>query len=167
MPDSRDLRVLIVAALTAAAYQCDGDCGLPEHECFNSHPITWSGMAAGRTHITGSAADIADIALAAIQGAYVPPPPGDDRAALPDHLLAAIAPHTVPYVSSYEQIADACAAAGWETTDSALRAELLEWAARMRASCRQTRKQDMAPCGHPKHRRQPSTPAGPGSEETP
>jgi len=58
------LRTAIVAALTAAAYQCDGDCGLPEHECFNAHPITWSGMVAGHTHIIGGAADIADAVLA-------------------------------------------------------------------------------------------------------
>ena len=77
MPDAPapDLRAAIVAALTTAAYRCDGDCGLPEHECFNAHPITWSGMVAGHTHITGGAADIADIALDAIQGVYVPPPP--------------------------------------------------------------------------------------------
>jgi hypothetical protein len=57
------LRAAIVAALTEAAYRCSGDCGLNEHECLNNHPITWSGMVAGHTHITGGAADIADIVM--------------------------------------------------------------------------------------------------------
>lgn len=41
-----DLRQRIADALTAAAHQCDGNCGLDERACYDAHPITWSAMAA-------------------------------------------------------------------------------------------------------------------------
>lgn len=149
MPDAPDLRAAIVAALTAAAYHCGGDCGMPEHECFNSHPITWSGMVAGHTHLTGGAADIADIALAAIQGAYVPPPPGSDRAALPGHILDLISAEVRPYLSTACEVAQALERQALERPN----VELLEWATRMHAQCRITHKYTMQPCacgcGHP------------------
>jgi hypothetical protein len=42
----------------------------------------------------------AEAALAAIQDAYVPPPPGSDREQLPDHLLALIRPELPFYLST-------------------------------------------------------------------
>lgn len=92
----------------------------------------------------------ADVALATIQGAYVPPPPGSDRDKLPDHLLAVAASHMPPYTSTACQMADALEAAAGEQPE--LVGELREWAQRMRSSCRITRKQDMAACQHPQHR---------------
>lgn len=93
----------------------------------------------------------ADAALGAVQAAYVSPPPGSDRAKLPDHILAVI--DAAPYISSYEQIADALEAA--IPAHPELADELQLWADRMRDSCRQTRKQDMAPCAHLLHRARP------------
>lgn len=98
--------------------------------------------------------------IAALQTRYVPPPPGSDRDALPGHIRAAIALHMPPYISTYEQTADGCGAAAHDYPEMA--EELRTWADRMRVSCRQSRKQDLAPCEHPKHREQP---AGPGSED--
>jgi hypothetical protein len=85
----------------------------------------------------------------ALQGLYVPPPPGSDRDALPEHLRELIAPHMPPYTSTYCQTADALEAAAERRPEVA--AELRQWAERQRASCRLTRKQDMAPCDHPWH----------------
>uniref|UniRef100_UPI0030E0A33E hypothetical protein n=1 Tax=Streptomyces tubercidicus TaxID=47759 RepID=UPI0030E0A33E len=62
-----DLRQRIADALTAAAHQCDGNCGLDERACYDAHPITWSAMAGGTTHIDGSVTAIADAVLALVQ----------------------------------------------------------------------------------------------------
>ena len=59
----RKLREQYAAALTAAAHQCDGDCGLDERACYDAHPITWSAMAGGTTHVDGSVVAIADTVL--------------------------------------------------------------------------------------------------------
>jgi hypothetical protein len=91
----------------------------------------------------------ADVVLAAIHGQYVPPPPGSDRDKLPDRLLAVIGPHMRPYLSTGCQTANALEMAAGRHPDMA--GELREWAERMRASCRQTRKQDMARCRHAQH----------------
>ncbi|WP_367134496.1 MULTISPECIES: hypothetical protein [Streptomyces] len=58
------LRRLYTEALRAAAYQCDGACGLDERACYDAHPITWSGMAGGHTHIDGAIDAIVDTVLA-------------------------------------------------------------------------------------------------------
>ncbi|MEV5915753.1 hypothetical protein AB0M00_43585 [Streptomyces chartreusis] len=59
-----DLRTSITEALTAAAYECDGKCGLAEQECFDAHPITFSAMSNGVTHINASVKAIADVVAA-------------------------------------------------------------------------------------------------------
>lgn len=82
--------------------------------------------------------------LDALQGLYVPPPPGSDRDALPEHLRALIAPHMRPYVSTACETAAACRQAAEQHPEHA--GELQAWAQREDAACRQTRKQDMAAC---------------------
>uniref|UniRef100_UPI00378776DF hypothetical protein n=1 Tax=Streptomyces sp. NPDC020983 TaxID=3365106 RepID=UPI00378776DF len=91
-------------------------------------------------HHRGEAAAV----LAAIQGLYVPPPPGSDRDALPEHLRRLIAPQMRSYTSTACETARACFLASQVFTDHA--AELGEWERREHASCRLTRKQDMAEC---------------------
>ena len=62
------------AVLTAAAYECDGPdkgCPLPEQECFLAHPVTFSALVGGVTHVSGSSLDIARIVLQA--AAELPP----------------------------------------------------------------------------------------------
>lgn len=56
----------VVRALAEAAYRCDGNCGLSERECFDAHPVTWSGMVGGTTHVDGSTEAISAIAVKAI-----------------------------------------------------------------------------------------------------
>jgi hypothetical protein len=63
------LRDRIADKLTAAAYECDGKCGLSERECYDAHPITFSAMAGGTTHVDGSVTAIADAVLAALPSA--------------------------------------------------------------------------------------------------
>jgi hypothetical protein len=70
------LRDRIADTLTAAAYECDGKCGLSERECYDAHPITFSAMAGGTTHVDGSVTAIADAVLAVL-------PEPADRAAEP------------------------------------------------------------------------------------
>ena len=79
--------------------------------------------------------------------AWTPPPPGSDRDKLPDHVLAVV--DLGPYDSTACQMARALEAAALRRPDMA--EELLQWAGRMHASCRLTRKQDMAPCQCPHH----------------
>lgn len=61
------LRDRISAALSAAAHQCDGNCGLSERECYDAHPITWSAMVAGTTHIDGSTTAVADMVVGVLK----------------------------------------------------------------------------------------------------
>lgn len=63
------LRDRIADKLTAAAYECDGKCGLSERECYDAHPITFSAMAGGTTHVDGSVTAIADAVLAELPSA--------------------------------------------------------------------------------------------------
>jgi hypothetical protein len=72
------LRDRIADKLTAAAYECDGKCGLSERECYDAHPITFSAMAGGTTHVDGSVTAIADAVLAEL------PEPADRAAVLAD-----------------------------------------------------------------------------------
>lgn|GEM_PF-4234455 len=51
-------------ALRRAAYECDGDCGLPEDECWTTYPVAWSAMVAGETHVHGSTEALARTVLA-------------------------------------------------------------------------------------------------------
>jgi hypothetical protein len=92
----------------------------------------------------------ADIALAAIQDRYVPPPPGSDRDKLPDHVLAAIGPHLRPYLSTACETAQACHIAAARDLD--LHDELRGWEQREHSACRLRRKQDVADCGCRCHR---------------
>jgi hypothetical protein len=85
--------------------------------------------------------------------AWTPPPPGSDRDKLPDHLLALIADRMRPYLSTACETAAALEAAG--PANPGHGDELRQWAEREHASCRLTRKQDMAPCSCPHHREQP------------
>lgn len=63
-----NLRKLIADALAAAAYECDGQCGLSEEACYEAHPINWAAMVNGVTHVTASVTAIADVVLAALLG---------------------------------------------------------------------------------------------------
>jgi hypothetical protein len=59
-------------ALRDQAAQClDEDCPLTEQECWESHPVNWSGMAAGNTRIEGPADSVARVVLAAVLPAYI------------------------------------------------------------------------------------------------
>ncbi|MGY5048263.1 hypothetical protein ACWDE0_21925 [Streptomyces sp. 900105755] len=73
--DRTALRDRIAEALTSAAFECDGKCGLSEQACYDAHPITFSAMSNGITDVTGSVTAIADIVL----GVLAPP---TDRAAV-------------------------------------------------------------------------------------
>lgn len=64
-----DLREAIIAALEAAATKCEGDCGLDERACYLAHPINWSAMVGGTTHVDGAVTAIADAVLAVVQPA--------------------------------------------------------------------------------------------------
>lgn len=70
--------------------------------------------------------------------AWTPPPPGDTREQLPDHLLDLIRPYLRGYTST------ACQTAGYLAEAIAdhprHRAELAEWRERMRARCRTNQK---------------------------
>lgn len=57
------LRELLVKAFTEAAYECDGKCELEEEACNDAHPILFSGLAAGDTHVADVAGALADLAL--------------------------------------------------------------------------------------------------------
>jgi hypothetical protein len=70
--DQAELRDRIADKLTAAAYECDGKCGLSERECYDAHPITFSAMAGGTTHVDGSVTAIADAVLAVLPEAADP-----------------------------------------------------------------------------------------------
>jgi hypothetical protein len=86
----------------------------------------------------------AECVLAALQGLYVPPPPGDDRDALPAELRALIQPHMPEYLSTACQTALSLDRAS-QILPSHM-AVLLRWERRQHAACRRTRKQDMAKC---------------------
>lgn len=92
--------------------------------------------------------------LTAMQGLYVPPPPGSDRDKLPDRLLAVI--EMEPYLSTYCQTAAALEEAArtkggtWE--EPGLLYDVALAATRAHAACRLTRKQDMGGCVCPHHR---------------
>ena len=94
---------------------------------------------------------VTEAVLGVVQSSYVPPPPGSDRDKLPDHLLALI--EMGPYLSTGCETAHALERA--IPVHTYLAGELAEWAEREHASCRQTRKQDMAPCRCPHHQARP------------
>jgi hypothetical protein len=94
--------------------------------------------------------------LAAIQGLYVPPPPGSDRDALPEHLRGLIAPHMRPYISTACETALALDRAAQTHLPSMT--TLVDWERRQHAACRITRKQDMAECVCDCHPTTPTTP---------
>jgi hypothetical protein len=60
------LRDRIAERLTAAAFECDGKCGLSEQDCYDAHPISFSVMSNGVTHVTGSVTEIAAAVLAVL-----------------------------------------------------------------------------------------------------
>lgn len=64
--DRAALRDRIAEALTAAAFECDGKCGLSEQDCYDAHPITFSALSNGTTHVNASVTALADAALAAL-----------------------------------------------------------------------------------------------------
>ncbi|MEV7389591.1 hypothetical protein [Streptomyces sp. NPDC091215] len=65
----------IADALTAAAFECDGKCGLSEQECYDAHPIMFSAMSNGTTHVNASVTAIAELVLSVL------PDPAAARAA--------------------------------------------------------------------------------------
>lgn len=69
-----DLRERIAEALRSAAFECDGKCGLSERDCYDAHPINFSAMSNGTTHVSGPVTAIADAALAVL------PAPADHTA---------------------------------------------------------------------------------------
>lgn len=66
----------IAQALTAAAHDCDGDCGLTEADCRAAHPIVVSATVGDTVHIDGPVEAIADAVLAVL------PSPADRVAVL-------------------------------------------------------------------------------------
>ncbi|MEV8474874.1 hypothetical protein [Streptomyces sp. NPDC051173] len=62
------LRQRYIAALQAAAFPCDGDCGLDERACYDAHPVTWAGTVGQETHVEGAASAIVDVLLAVQDG---------------------------------------------------------------------------------------------------
>ncbi|WUH94579.1 hypothetical protein OG900_33485 [Streptomyces sp. NBC_00433] len=95
-------------------------------------------------HITGEFGDSMRLRVAITDPDYAPPPPGSDRDALPEHLRALIAPHMRPYLGTGCETARACFLAAEAFPEHA--DELRAWGQREHASCRTTRKQDMARC---------------------
>ncbi|MGW4603694.1 hypothetical protein ACWENS_10535 [Streptomyces sp. NPDC004532] len=61
------LRQRIAEALTAAAFECDGKCGLAARECYDAHPIILSAVSNGTTHVDAPVTAIADAVLAVMQ----------------------------------------------------------------------------------------------------
>lgn len=57
----------IAEALTAAAFECDGRCGLAARECYDAHPIILSAVSNGTTHVDAPVTAIADAVLAVVQ----------------------------------------------------------------------------------------------------
>ncbi|MGW4075952.1 hypothetical protein ACWELB_20985 [Streptomyces asiaticus] len=141
-----DLRRAIADALTAAAYECDGKCGLSERDCYDARPITFSAMAGGITHVDGAVTSIADVAVNAIQDQFVPPPPGSTEEQLPADILALIDPP--PYLSTACETAQLLEQAVAEHPDR--QAGLGEWARRMHDRCRINQKFTgrLCTCGH-------------------
>jgi hypothetical protein len=82
-PGAGSLRDRVAAALEAAANKCDGDCGLDENTCYEAHPINWSAMVAGTTHVDGAVTAIADTVLAVVR-------PELDRAGQAEAALARV-----------------------------------------------------------------------------
>lgn len=62
------LHTRITDALTSAAYECDGACGLGERECYDAHPINFSARCNGVTHIDGAATAVADLVIEVLRG---------------------------------------------------------------------------------------------------
>ena len=73
--------------------------------------------------------------LEALQGAFVPPPPGDDRERLPDDVLAVALPGLRPYLSTACEVALVLDSAA-HGLHRHRREELLGWADRMHRRCR-------------------------------
>jgi hypothetical protein len=113
--------------------------------------------AAGGPFTNADAETLADAVIAAIQGLYVPPPPGSDRDALPEDLRVLIAPHMPEYVSTTCQVALALDRASTIHLPSMV--TLMDWERRQHAACRLTRKQDMARCVCDCHTGRPVVPA--------
>lgn len=118
---------------------------------------TWT--ASGPTPLGTSMSRWWDRCLVALNGAlaepgpaatqateWTPPPPGDTREQLPDHLLALIRPYLRGYTST------ACQTAGYLASVIAdqpeHRAELIEWRQRMRKRCRRNQKYTGEICPH-------------------
>lgn len=79
-----------------------------------------------------------------LEDGYTPPPPGSDRDALPDELRRLIEPQMRPYLSTACETARACQLSAEVFPDQA--GELQRWEERQHASCRLSRKQDLALC---------------------
>lgn len=95
----------------------------------------------------GEAAAAADAVMRLLQDRWAPPPPGDRREQLPDHILVLV---DVPaYTSTACELADLLAPAAAAHPEHA--AELHEWAEWLRARCRANNKYTGAPCSSPNH----------------
>ena len=77
---------------------------------------------------------------------WTPPPPGDRREQLPDHILALIQPYLLGYTSTACQTADYLAQAITDHPEA--EAELAEWRERMGARCRRNQKYTGEICPH-------------------
>jgi hypothetical protein len=104
-------------------------------------------------HVQAEFGDSMRLRIAITQPDYVPPPPGSDRDALPEHLRLMIAPHMRPYVSTACETALALDRAAQTHLPSM--AVLADWERRQHTACRITRKQDMAECACDCHRETP------------
>ncbi|MCX5000904.1 hypothetical protein [Streptomyces longwoodensis] len=74
-PQHDQTALRIAAALTAAAYECDGNCGLSDRDCYDAHPINFSARVNGTTHIDAPVTAIAAVVMAVL-------PEHTDRAAV-------------------------------------------------------------------------------------
>jgi hypothetical protein len=103
-PDRAALRDRIAEALTAAAHECDGNCGLTEQECYDAHPINFSARVGGTTHVDAPVTAIADAVLAVL-------PESADRAVVRAEAFheaaEAITGHAADHIpEEYDQYAD-------------------------------------------------------------
>jgi hypothetical protein len=77
---------------------------------------------------------------------WTPPPPGDRREQLPDHLLALIRPYLLGYRSTACQTALYLVEAALDHREH--QDELVEWKERMQARCRRNQKYTGEICPH-------------------
>ena len=64
----------VAAVLSDEAYECDGDCGLSERDCWDAHPFNWTATINGVKHVSGSVKDIAKVVVTVCREMGILPP---------------------------------------------------------------------------------------------